>query len=265
MQEENIGTAMVTPASARAYCSARLPKKIQKPETMAKPIEDPFSCSMAQRPTQDSCHIVYIVVCQKICDSCESHLDSSAFLGACLLQPWHATGVVAITLMCMSLMDREQEIDGWICDHASLHICGHDVSYYDHISLWHGVAASQCQIGATSPSTWHAEIKKTRLQMSIGHAKQGLEECIAYICVLQLVNEVFAMLRPTKLPQGQATHNWYKHKANAKVLEGKSENSSYAYPSSSRFVGHTQMQKSLPISDSNARISKAWHAGEPTI
>ena len=37
MQEENMGTAMVTPASARAYCSARLPKKMQNPENMAKP------------------------------------------------------------------------------------------------------------------------------------------------------------------------------------------------------------------------------------
>ena len=48
MQEENIGTAMVTPASARAYCSARLPKKMQKPEAMAKPIEDLFSCTSMQ-------------------------------------------------------------------------------------------------------------------------------------------------------------------------------------------------------------------------
>lgn len=44
MQDENMGTAIVTPASASAYCSARLPKKMQKPEAMAKPIEDRFSC-----------------------------------------------------------------------------------------------------------------------------------------------------------------------------------------------------------------------------
>ena len=48
MQEENMGTAMVTPASASAYCSARLPKKMQKPEAMAKPMEDLFSCTHAQ-------------------------------------------------------------------------------------------------------------------------------------------------------------------------------------------------------------------------
>ena len=42
MQDENMGTAMVTPASASAYCSARLPKKMQKPEAMAKPIEGPL-------------------------------------------------------------------------------------------------------------------------------------------------------------------------------------------------------------------------------
>ena len=40
-----MGTAMVTPASASAYCSARLPKKMQKPEAMAKPMEDRFSCT----------------------------------------------------------------------------------------------------------------------------------------------------------------------------------------------------------------------------
>lgn len=44
MQEENMGTAIVTPASARAYCSARLPKKMQNPENMANPMEDAFSC-----------------------------------------------------------------------------------------------------------------------------------------------------------------------------------------------------------------------------
>ena len=44
-----MGTAMVTPASASAYCSARLPKKMQKPEAMAKPIEDRFSCAHTQR------------------------------------------------------------------------------------------------------------------------------------------------------------------------------------------------------------------------
>lgn len=48
MQDENMGTAMVTPASASAYCSARLPKKMQQPEAMAKPIEDLFSCIEAQ-------------------------------------------------------------------------------------------------------------------------------------------------------------------------------------------------------------------------
>ena len=44
MQEANMGTAMVTPASARAYCSARFPKKMQNPENMANPMEDAFSC-----------------------------------------------------------------------------------------------------------------------------------------------------------------------------------------------------------------------------
>ena len=48
MQDENMGTAMVTPANASAYCSARLPKKMQKPEAMAKPMEDLFSCIKAQ-------------------------------------------------------------------------------------------------------------------------------------------------------------------------------------------------------------------------
>ena len=68
IQEENIGTAMVTPASARAYCSARLPKKIQKPETIAKPMEDPFSCSMAQQPNQDDPIMTFsdVIVCQKM-------------------------------------------------------------------------------------------------------------------------------------------------------------------------------------------------------
>ena len=49
MQDENMGTAMVTPASASAYCSARFPKKMQKPENMAKPMDEPFSCNTAHR------------------------------------------------------------------------------------------------------------------------------------------------------------------------------------------------------------------------
>ncbi len=48
MQDENMGTAMVTPASASAYCSARFPKKIQKPDAMAKPMEDLFSYTKMQ-------------------------------------------------------------------------------------------------------------------------------------------------------------------------------------------------------------------------
>jgi hypothetical protein len=47
MQELNMGTAMVTPASASAYCSARLPKKMQKPDAIAKPISGAFSCMKA--------------------------------------------------------------------------------------------------------------------------------------------------------------------------------------------------------------------------
>ena len=50
MQDENMGTAMVTPASASAYCSARFPKKMQKPENIAKPMDAPFSCSAAGEP-----------------------------------------------------------------------------------------------------------------------------------------------------------------------------------------------------------------------
>ena len=39
-----MGTAMVTPARASAYCSARLPKNMQKPEAIANPISGAFSC-----------------------------------------------------------------------------------------------------------------------------------------------------------------------------------------------------------------------------
>lgn len=181
-------------------------------------MEDPFSCSMAQQPTQDNPHIVYVIVCQK-----DDKLHIRTSLGACLPAPWHNTGDVAFILVCMPLKDREQEIDGWIDDHISLQVCDHDVSYHGNILLWHGFAALPYRIGPTPPFTWHAaaRCKKKRLQTSIGLAEQGLVECRAYISVLQLVNEVLAMFRATKLPQGQATHDWYKHKANAEVLQGK--------------------------------------------
>lgn len=45
MHELNMGTAMVTPASASAYCSAMFPKKMQTPEAIANPISGAFSCS----------------------------------------------------------------------------------------------------------------------------------------------------------------------------------------------------------------------------
>lgn len=43
MNEENKGTAMVTPARHKEYISPMLPKNMQTPDAIAKPISGAFS------------------------------------------------------------------------------------------------------------------------------------------------------------------------------------------------------------------------------
>ena len=46
-----------------------------------------------------------------------------------------------------------------------------------------------------------------------------MQRCQAYRGVLQLIEEIFAVLGASELPQSQATDNWNQHKANAEVLQ----------------------------------------------